>query len=262
VILNADARRLPIASESVDCVVTSPLYNAGMDYRTVSDCIPWPEYRAIAAESCAEMFRVTRPGARVWVNVMRTLPDTLTNGTHHNGRWGAKGGHLVPRVDLARLWGNALDLAGLEYRDTVVWVQDSHDGACSWGSWESPSAPNLRGDHEVVLLFHKAPWRRVAPRGLEDWRDKLGGWETLCRNVWKIQHPAQRNGHPAPFPLELASRCIRLSTWPGEIVLDPFSGEGTTVKAAERLGRRGISVDLEPSFCELAHARNAQGVLL
>lgn len=253
-ITQGDARRLLLASESVAAVVTSPPYNLDMGYDGVSDLMPWDEYRALARESCAEMARVLVLGGRAWVNVMRTEPETLTDGTHHNGQWGAKGGHLVPRVDLTRLWGDALEAAGLHYRETIVWIQDSHDGACSWGSWRLPSAPNLRGDHEVVLLFHKGPWLRKAPIGLERWRDDLPGWETLCRNVWTIP-PATRNGHPAPFPVELASRCIRLSTWPGETVLDPFMGSAATLEAALRVGRDATGVDLSAAYVEAAQAR-------
>jgi site-specific DNA-methyltransferase (adenine-specific) len=56
-------------------------------------------------------------------------------------------------------------------------------------------------------------------------------------------------GHPAPFPVELARRCIRLSTWPGEVVLDPFAGTGTTLLAARQLGRRATGVEVSEAYC-------------
>ena len=85
----------------------------------------------------------------------------------------------------------------------------------------------------------------------------MGGWATLCSTVWQIA-PARRDGHPAPFPLELARRAIRLSTWPGETVFDPFAGSGTTLLAARQLGRRAIGVERSERFCELAVSRLAQ----
>jgi site-specific DNA-methyltransferase (adenine-specific) len=124
-----------------------------------------------------------------------------------------------------------------------------------------PSAPNLRGEYEVVLVYHKGPWKRQTPEGLDGWRDELGGWEDCCRNVWRIP-PARSAEHPAVFPDELAGRCIRLSTWPGEFVLDPFCGSGTTLRAARDLGRAAIGVELSASYVGLARRATAQGVLL
>jgi DNA modification methylase len=75
--------------------------------------------------------------------------------------------------------------------------------------------------------------------------------------VWRIR-PARRNGHPVPFPVELACRVIRLSTWPRETVLDPFAGSGTTLEAARRLGRRAIGIEVSERYCELTAQRLAQ----
>ena len=93
-------------------------------------------------------------------------------------------------------------------------------------------------------------WERSAPSEFEGWRDSVGGWPTLCSTVWNLA-PASRtpSGHPAPFPVELARRCIRLSTWPGETVLDPFAGTGTTLLAARQLGRRAIGVEVSEAYC-------------
>jgi site-specific DNA-methyltransferase (adenine-specific) len=88
----------------------------------------------------------------------------------------------------------------------------------------------------------------------------VGGWAALCSTVWQIP-PAARDGHPAPFPVELARRCVRLSTWPDETVLDPFAGSGTTLVAARQLGRRAIGIEPSERYCALAVDRLAQGSL-
>ena len=90
----------------------------------------------------------------------------------------------------------------------------------------------------------------------------MGGWTSLVSNVWKMQPEARGPGdHPAPYPEELAMRAIRLSTWPGETVLDPFMGSGTTLMAARALGRKAIGIELSERYCEIAASRLAQGDL-
>lgn len=238
--------------------MTSPPYNLGIAYDGSSDRLSWPTYWELVHASCREMARVLVDGGRVWLNVMRT--ETQERG-RANGT-GQKGvGQPMARIDLAGLWSEGLQRAGLAYRETVVWAQDSWDGGCSWGSWRMPSAPNLRGEYEVVLVYHKGSWRRRAPEGLDGWRDELPGWEDCCRNVWRIP-PARSSEHPAVFPDELARRCIRLSTWPGELVVDPLCGSGTTLRAARDLGRRGLGIELSERYARLASAATAQGVLL
>jgi len=83
----------------------------------------------------------------------------------------------------------------------------------------------------------------------------------LCRNIWRIPPGALTGArHPAVMPAELARRCIRRSTWPGESVLDPFAGWGTTLLAARQLGRRALGIEVSGAHCELAARRLAEGV--
>jgi DNA modification methylase len=76
-------------------------------------------------------------------------------------------------------------------------------------------------------------------------------------DVWRIppDRSAGSRGHTAPFPIELATRCIQAGSRPGETVLDPFSGSGTTGEAALRLGRRYVGIDLNPAYHDLATNR-------
>lgn len=238
-----------IPTESVHCVVSSPPYNTTQEYGVgVSDDRGWAVYGQMVEAVAVELFRVLVQGGRVWWNVQPAIPDG-------DGR----------RIPLALWWQAALEQY-LWYRDTVVWIQDSWDGACAWGSWCSPSAPNLRGGHELVLSYYKADdaaggrgglWRRSPDSEQREYRDGgsgLGGsWQDLCRNVWKIA-PA-RSARPATFPVDLPARCIRLSTWPGEVVLDPFCGTGTTLVAAQRLGRRGVGIDLARELLDVTIGR-------
>src|SRR5579875_2638720 len=125
------------------------------------------------------------------------------------------------------------------------------------------------GDGLGELVHASGPqssWRVGGGPG--DLQGRLGARSThrggdglaLVSNVWRVQ-PVAPNGHPAPFPVELASRAIRLSTWPGEVVLDPFMGTGSTLVAARSLGRRAVGIDTSERYCEMAAKRLAQGVL-
>lgn len=256
------ATKLPYDDEWMHCVVTSPPYNTKIDYPVYDDWMEWPLYEAVARKAAAEMYRVLVPGGRAWVNVMPTVPIYPWNSELLTAPDAPQAQSTGNRYPLAHSWLDALGRAGFLYRDTVVWIQDSFDGGCAWGSWRKPSAPNLRGDHEVILSVYKpsdgeANWKRQAPekwahkkkvgrvkKSWEDDDDEFGGeWTELVRNVWKM-NPAS-GGYPARFPIELPYRAIRLSTWPGERVLDPFAGAGTTGEAARRLGREAHLVELK-----------------
>jgi DNA modification methylase len=72
---------------------------------------------------------------------------------------------------------------------------------------------------------------------------------------------AEQNGHPCPKPIEWLHWLVRLTSVPGEIVLDPFMGSGTTLVAAKRLGRTAVGIELDERYCEIAARRLSQGVL-
>jgi site-specific DNA-methyltransferase (adenine-specific) len=262
----ADVRAVPASElvESVACVVTSPPYNVGLDYDgdDRGDGLAWDDYWRLADAAAVVMARALIPGGRVWVNTAVSVPE-------HPFPTGLSGKR---RVLLARGWADALEFGGnLVLVDQVSWPS-VRAGGCAWGSWQSPAAPNLRGDHELITVACRDTWERQAPPGLDGWRDTMGGWEALCSTVWPVPTVGGRippgsevvghgGGHPAPMPIELARRCIRLSTWPGEIVLDPFAGSGTSLLAARQLGRRAIGIERSERYCELAVDRLAQGAL-
>jgi DNA modification methylase len=79
--------------------------------------------------------------------------------------------------------------------------------------------------------------------------------------VWRIMPEREVKGHPCPFPIPIASRCISASCPEGGTVLDPFMGSGTTLVAAKLEGRRAVGIELEERYCEIAANRLSQGVL-
>lgn len=246
---------LLLDDEVTDCIVTSPPYNVGMPYEGVNDTLSPHEYTARARGWADEMYRVLRDNRRCWVNVVpaATYDDHERPAGWHSGRTKA------PRLNLLRVWQDALETVGFDLIDVVAWMRVGNNST-AWGSFQSPASPNLRGDWEAVILAAKGDYARATPEEWTGWKDDGGPWTPPVSTVWQMS-PAQRNGHPAPFPIELPQRCIRLSTWPGETVLDPFAGSGTTLRAAYELGRKAIGVDLSEKYCEIAVKRLAQGVL-
>jgi len=261
----ADVRDVPASelAESATCVVTSPPYNVGLSYESdeAGDALAWDVYWRLADAAAVVMARALVPGGRAWVNSAVSVPETPR----------ADAGRAAKRrVLLARGWADALELGGgLVLVDQVSW-QSVRAGGCAWGSWQSPAAPNLRGDHELVTVACKGGWERPVPEGMEGWRDGLGDWPALCSTVWSVPTVGGRMagtstpghvGHPAPMPVEVARRAIRLSTWPGETVLDCFAGSGTTLVAARQLGRRAVGIERSERYCQLALDRLAQASL-
>jgi site-specific DNA-methyltransferase (adenine-specific)/site-specific DNA-methyltransferase (cytosine-N4-specific) len=121
--------------------------------------------------------------------------------------------------------------------------------------WEKPAATEpLRVDrpavsHEYVFLLSKCEEYKAGCS--ERW------WG---HSVWLIQ-PESVDGHPAAMPKELARRCISSGSHTNDVVLDPFMGSGTTLRAAKDLGRRAIGIEIEERYCEIAANRLRQEVL-
>lgn len=77
---------------------------------------------------------------------------------------------------------------------------------------------------------------------------------THKKTIWQIK-PEAANEHPAPFPIELATACLTLTTEPNDIVFDPYCGSGTTLLAAKQLGLQGIGCELDSDYCSIIHDR-------
>ena len=127
---------------------------------------------------------------------------------------------------------------GLPLRQIIIWYRQM---GVNW----SPS--HFLPVHEWVLIFAKDAWKL---------RDKSA---SHASDVWAIRPDMADNEHPAPFPLALPTKAIDATT--AGVVLDPFAGSGTTLRAALDCGRKAIGVELDERYCEIAAKRLAQGVL-
>lgn len=250
-VICGDARSMTeVPDNSVGLVVTSPPYAVGKEYGSAGDFEGgYEQYLGMLEEVFVECRRVLEPGGRMAVNVANL------------GR--------RPYISLSADVIVLLRRLGLFHRGEIVWVKGAGaSGSCAWGSWRSPANPTLRDLSERVEVTSKGRFGRVlspAQRqaaGLPH-RSDISAEEFMSStlDVWYIQaESARRVGHPAPFPIELASRLIKLYSYVGDVVLDPFVGSGTTLVAAEAAGRRWVGYDLDAGYVAAAAARVARAV--
>ncbi|TNC95188.1 MAG: Site-specific DNA methylase [Stygiobacter sp.] len=226
-----------LSDGSVHLTVTSPPYNVGIQYGDQSnDTLTLPDYRALMTQVFAEVYRVTAEKGRVCINIANTGRD--------------------PYMPLASLFIDLMTEIGFTMRAEIVWNKvGAKSQSCAWGSWCRPSAPAIREHHEHVLIFSKGDWKRSDLKGVQ--RMTKTEFMEATKSVWNIM-PEHRSSHPAPFPVELPRRLIKLLTGPTDVVLDPFTGSGTTALAAQELGNRFVGFELEPRWIELAHQRLAE----
>lgn len=224
---------------SVHLTVTSPPYNLDIQYGDrSSDAMASADYRALMTRVFTEVHRVTAENGRVCINIANTGRD--------------------PYVPLASLFIDLMTQIGFTMQAEIVWNKAGAKArSCAWGSWLSPSAPVVREHHEHVLVFSKGGWKRPNLKGVR--RMTKDEFKDATKSIWDIP-PEHRSPHPAPFPVELPRRLIKLLSGPDDLVLDPFTGSGTTALAAQELNNRFVGFELEPRWIELAHQRLAEGV--
>lgn len=247
-----DARSMDaVADGSVALVVTSPPYFAGKQYEEEleRDGVPssYLEYLQLLTEVFAECVRTLEPGGRIAVNVANL----------------GRKPYRSLSADVIRILEHDL---GLLLRGELIWQKgEGASGSCAWGSYRGASNPVLRDITERVVVASNGRFDRArtvkerAAAGLPHESTLMADdFMALTLDVWSIPpESARRVGHPAPFPVELPEALIRLYTFAGDLVLDPFMGSGSALVAAARLGRRYVGYDLDPAYVEIARGRVA-----
>jgi len=223
-----------LPDNSIALMVTSPPYHVGKEYDSDAS---FDDYLDLLERVFREAYRVLQPGGRAVVNVANL------------GR--------RPYIPLAHEVTARMLGIGYLMRAEIIWRKArGANGSCAWGSWRSAVNPVIRDVHEYCLCFSKGRFDRVAG-GDSDISAEEFMASTL--SVWEIPpESATRVGHPAPFPVELPRRFIKLYTFRGEWVLDPFMGSGSTAVAAATTGRRWVGYDVNPEYCELTRRRVGQ----
>ena len=249
-----DARSLPWADGSVQCVVTSPPYWGQRDYGHPDQIGMEPtyvDYLANMGKVAAEVWRVLSDDGVFWLNIGDTFntravirPSSHQAGLGHDTestrlswaqardlglvRYSARQPGLKDKDLMGLPWrlANQLVEAGWYLRADVIWSKP-------WCSPES-GVDRPRRMHEYVFMFAKSERYRYTRSA-----------EPVHGSVWEIAPVESGNDHTAAFPDELVRRCILPCTDRGHVVADPFGGSGTTARVAAEEGRVGWSLDLK-----------------
>ena len=141
-------------------------------------------------------------------------------------------------------------------RGDIIWNKGVSAGfKTGWGSWRMPSNPILRDFHEYILVFSKKGYGQKIPKNFQKEMTK-DQFMDYTKSIWNFNaENCRRVNHPAPFPVELPRRLILLYSFPGDIVLDPFLGSGTTALAALETGRKYLGFEKNAAYCKLANER-------
>lgn len=247
-----------LPDDSVTLTVTSPPYwnaidydrhtqDKSQDYRTRAYSIGYEDYEQYLdwyLRISKEIFRVTRPGG-LYATVVGTV---LMNKRHYP----------LPFDVVARLTRKRW-----EFHQDIVWHKVTggvkRAGVFLQQPYPGYFYPNIMT--EYILVFKKPGPALYAGKTASQKANAEVSTQRLFTNeiantVWHIPPvPPSHLEHPCPFPEEIPDRLIRLYSYPGDLVLDPFCGSGQTLKAAHNRGRRFVGYDINPRYAELSASR-------
>ncbi|MGO9241635.1 MAG: DNA-methyltransferase [Bryobacteraceae bacterium] len=256
-----DARDLShLPDSSVHLVVTSPPYWTLKEYKAsnsgqMGDIEDYEAFLAELDKVWGECKRVLVGGGRICCVVGDVCIPRKRAGRHY----------VMPLHADIQVRARAL---GLDCLTPILWhkiangvTEAKGNGAGFYGKPYQPGSV-IKNDTEYILFLRKGgEYRSVGPikRALSMLtKEEMQGW---LRSVWTdIRGASTRDGHPAPYPIELAERLIKLFSFAGDTILDPFMGTGSTAIAALSTGRNSIGVEIEPTYLQIAQTRLRQFV--
>jgi DNA modification methylase len=248
-LINGDARDLSfLDDESIHLVVTSPPYWNLKRYNENPDQLGHiNDYESFLGELekvWKEIFRVLVPGGRL----VCVVGDVCVSRRRF-------GRHLVFPLhsDISVLCRKI----GFDNLNPIIWYKianasfEVENGSKFLGKPYEPNAI-IKNDMEFILMQRKpGGYRKPTEEQRKLSKINKKNFSAWFQQIWNITGASTRS-HPAPFPLELATRLVRMFSFHGDTVLDPFCGTGTTMIAALRYERNSIGIDIEPEYCRMA----------
>ncbi|MBN2018198.1 MAG: site-specific DNA-methyltransferase [Candidatus Cloacimonetes bacterium] len=225
-------------SDSIDLIVTSPPYNVDIKYNSNNDKLTYREYLEFSKKWLSKCYDWLKYDGRFCLNI------PLDKN---------KGGHQSVGADIT----NIAKEIGFQYHSTIIWNEGNISRRTAWGSWKSASAPYVIAPVELILILYKESWKKKSGSRISDIdKEEFMEW---TNGLWTFPGESKKRvGHPAPFPVELPRRCIKLFSFVDDVILDPFMGSGSTLIAALLNNRKGVGFDIDLDYCKLAYKRLQQ----
>jgi site-specific DNA-methyltransferase (adenine-specific) len=237
-----------IDKESVDLIVTSPPYNVNLGdnansshpenvakdpYDNYHDNKPYEEYLLFLEERFRVMYDILKDSGRIVINI----------GDKANGR-------ICTHGEIYNFMTKKLSYLCM---NTIIWDKDQVVSRTSWGSYTSPSCPSFPTPFEFILIFAKKDFKLQSLGESDITPEEFKKWSYA---TWKFKAESRKKiGHPAPFPIELPLRCMKMLSWKNSVVMDPFMGSGTTGVACKLTGRDFIGFDISDKYCQFSKRR-------
>ena len=251
-IIIGDSRRMfEIEDNSVQLIITSPPYWSIKDYgdkNQIGYGQTLHEYLKDLYRVWKESYRVLEPGRRLVINVGDQFARSVVYGRYK----------IIPLH--AEIIAQCEDI-GFDYMGSIIWqkktTMNTTGGANVMGSYPYPPNGMVEIDYEHILIFKKSGKSKKIDKKIKE-KSKLSKeeWKEYFSGHWYFAGVRQI-GHQAMFPEELPRRIIKMFSFVGETVLDPFLGSGTTSKVALELGRNAIGYEINEEFLKIINQKMA-----
>jgi DNA modification methylase len=238
-------RMTEVADESVHCVVTSPPYvttvmEKGQDF-------DYEPYRSMMEGVFQEIWRVLVPNGRFCLNVADIRSKYFYE--NENGLY---------RVPISSDMLNLVHDIGFRMLDTFIWDKgfNRNFGGPLLGSYPYPATIYNNVYFEYIFILKKPGKRRVRRSVRQASKIDKSTWKEYVQRIWRVETVTERfEGHTAVFPEEIPRRLIRMYSFVGDTILDPFLGTGTTTLAARNLGRNSIGYEINEDLIPVIRRR-------
>jgi site-specific DNA-methyltransferase (adenine-specific) len=249
-----------LPESTVDLVVTSPPYNVGIDYDSHDDRMTMEDYWEFTEQWLSKTYRLLKDDGRIAVNIPYEV-----NVQDRGGRI----------LFMSEFW-SIMKKVGFQFYGLVDLDENSphRSKTTAWGSWMSPSSPYIYNPKECVILAYKKD-RIKKVKGEPQWKGELVDLEqedgtikqkmmyqeedkkefmSLVYGQWEYFADTKQQTK-ATFSMDIPMKAIKILTYRNDVILDPFTGSGTSLCAAEISGRRWLGIELSENYTKVAKER-------